>query len=344
MNLTRAAARGRAAHREPGPGAERVQRTRPRAVLTTSEGTHRGAFTPLDWGWFASIGAIWGSSFLFIAIGLESFGPGLITFLRILFGASVLWLVPAARTRIQREDWPRLVTISILWVAIPFTLFPIAEQHIASGLTGLINGALPLFAAAIASLMLRRPPSRLHAAGLATGFVGIAAIALPAAASGSSQAIGVALALAAVVCYGVAINVAAPITQRYGSLPVMAQMLALAALWTAPFGIWGLAQSSFTWASVAAVAALGALGTGVAFVLMGNLVARVGSTRAAFAIYLVPVVALVLGAVFRGEKIHPVSIVGVALVIVGAIVASLKEARRWAQDLQDPRSRRSGPS
>lgn len=299
-----------------------------RSVLTTTEGTHRGAFTPLDWGLFAAIGGIWGSSFLFIAIGLEAFEPGLVTWLRVLFGAGVLWLVPGARKPIDRADRPRLIVISVLWVAIPFTLFPLAEQHITSALTGLLNGSLPIFAAAIGVLMLRRWPSRLHAIGLWVGFVGIALIALPAAGKGSSEMLGVLMVLLAVVCYGVAVNVAAPLTQRYGALPAMARMLALASIWTAPFGLWGLSRSSFAWNSFAAVFAMGTLGTGLAFVLMGTLVSRVGATRGAFAIYLVPVVAMVLGSVFLDEEIYAISVVGIALVLTGAFLASRKDAAR----------------
>jgi drug/metabolite transporter (DMT)-like permease len=283
-----------------------------------------GAFTPLDWGRFVSIGGIWGSSFLLIAIGLDAFEPGLVTWLRILLGASALWLVPAARQPLHREDLPRLLTLSVLWVAIPFTLFPIAEQWISSGLTGLINGALPIFAVAIGSLMLRRAPGRAQAIGLVVGFTGIAAIALPSLGAGSSEAIGVILVLAATVCYGFALNIATPLTQRYGALPVMARMLALSAVWTAPLGVLALRGSSFAWPSSLAVAALGIVGTGIAFVLMGHLVSRVGS-RASFAIYLIPVVALYLGAVFRDEQVHLLSIVGVGLVIAGALLASRKE-------------------
>jgi drug/metabolite transporter (DMT)-like permease len=306
-------------------GSEEPSGTRRDRVLTTSAGTHLGAFTGIDWAIFLSIGGIWGSSFLLIAIGLDAFEPGLVTWLRILFGAAVLWLVPAVRRRMRREDLPRLVAISVLWVALPFTLFPLAEQSISSGLTGLLNGALPIFAVTIGSLMLRRLPGRTQAVGLVVGFAGIGAIALPSVGEGSSQALGVALALLATVCYGVAINIAAPLTQRYGSLPVMARMLALASLWTAPFGLVGLGGSRFEWTSLLAVAALGVLGTGVAFVLMGRLVSRVGSQRASFATYLIPVVAMVLGVVFRDESVHPASIVGVALVIVGATLASRKE-------------------
>jgi drug/metabolite transporter (DMT)-like permease len=293
--------------------------------LSTSVGTHRGAFTALDWALFGSIGLIWGSSFLLIAIGLDAFEPGLITWLRVLFGAAVLWIVPVSRTRIAREDRARLVALSFLWVAVPFTLFPLAQQWISSGLTGLLNGSLPIFATTIGAVMLRRLPGRAQAIGLIAGFAGVAAIAAPSLAEGSNEALGVVLVLLAVVCYGVAINIAAPLTQRYGSLPVMARMLALAVVWTAPLGLVGLAGSSFEWGPLAAIATLGAVGTGLAFVLMGTLVSRVGSSRASFATYLIPVVALVLGAVFLDESVRALSILGIVLVIAGAVLASRRE-------------------
>jgi drug/metabolite transporter (DMT)-like permease len=300
-----------------------VQRRR---VLSTSVGSHRGAFAPLDWVLFASIGTIWGSSFLLIEIGLRSFEPGLITWLRIGFGAAVLWLVPAARRSVERQDRPRVIAMSFLWVAIPFTLFPVAQQWITSGLTGLLNGALPLFATAIGAVMLRRPPGRSQGVGLVVGFAGVAAIAGPSLGLGSSEALGVVLVLSAVLCYGFAINIAAPLTQRYGALPVMARMLALAAIWTAPIGLIGAVGSTFAWEPLMAMVVLGAVGTGVAFVLMGKLVARVGSSRASFATYLIPVVAVILGATFLDETIVALSIVGICLVFAGAILASRKES------------------
>jgi drug/metabolite transporter (DMT)-like permease len=79
------------------------------------------------------------------------------------------------------------------------------------------------------------------------------------------------------------------------------------------------------WPSLLSVTALGIMGTGIAFVLMGRLVARVGSTRASFATYLIPVVALLLGRVFLNERVPLLSIIGIALVILGAVLASRKE-------------------
>ena len=91
---------------------------------------------------------------------------------------------------------------------------------------------------------------------------------------------------------------------------------------TAPFGIFGLGRSHFAWSATAAVAALGALGTGVAFIAMGNLLVRVGAARGAVAVYFVPIVAVIAGVVFRDEHVAALSLAGMALVVVGAVLTS----------------------
>src|SRR3990170_2199142 len=144
-----------------------------RRILTTTHGANLHAFSPTDWARFLSIGAIWGSSFLFIAEALGAFQPGLITWLRVSLGAATLWLFRGARTRIEREDLPRVVALSVLWVAIPFTLFPLAQQHVSSAVAGMLNGGVPLVAAAIGAIMLRALPGRMQLTGLAMGFAGV---------------------------------------------------------------------------------------------------------------------------------------------------------------------------
>jgi len=295
------------------------------AVLSTSEGLNRAAFTPLDWALFLSVSLIWGSSFLLMDIGLDAFAPGVITWLRVALGAAVLNLSPRARVKIATADRLRLVVLSFVWVAIPFTLFPLAQQHIDSAVAGMLNGAMPLFAGTVAALMLRRLPRRPQLAGLVVGFAGVVAISLPTVGEGSSEALGVMLVLAATLCYGFAVNIAAPVQQRYGSMPLMAKMLALAAVWTAPFAVVDLGASGFAWGPFVAIAIAGVVGTGIAFVIMATLVGRVGSTRASFITYLIPVVALALGVVFRGDRVTSLALVGVALVIVGAILASRRD-------------------
>ncbi len=295
-------------------------------ILTTSHGTNREAFTALDWGLFLGLALIWGASFLFMAIGLDAFHPGLVTWLRVGFGALTISLLPQARnTRVEREDHTKVRLLGLIWVAIPFTIFPIAQQWIDSAVAGMLNGATPVFTALLATILLRVLPGKLQIVGLLIGFAGIVAIAVPSAETGTTAAIGVALVLVATVCYAIALNMVIPVAQKYGSLPVMARVLGTATLLVTPFGIYGLTQSSFTWPAFTATLAVGALGTGMAFYMMGALVGSVGATRSAFLTYVIPVVALTLGVIFRGEVVAPLAIVGVVLVIGGALVASRRE-------------------
>lgn len=304
--------------------------TAPR-FLTTSHGTNREAFTVSDWVIFVSLALIWGSSFLFIAIGLDAFHPGLVTLLRVGLGAGFLALIPRTRAiKIDRGDRTKVSLIAAIWVAIPFTLFPIAQQWIDSAVAGMLNGATPIFTAILATALLRSLPGPMQIAGLLIGFAGILAIALPSAGSGTTAAIGVVMVIAATVCYALSLNIVTPLQQKYGSLPLMARILSVATVMVTPFGLVGLGESSFAWSSLLAVASIGILGTGLAFILMGTLAGSVGATRASFITYLIPVVALVLGVVFRGEVISPVAISGVFLVIVGALLASRRETPKPA--------------
>jgi drug/metabolite transporter (DMT)-like permease len=285
----------------------------------------REPFATKDWLLFAAIGLIWGSSFLLIKIGLEAFHPGFITWARVGLGALALAAVPASRRPIEKEDRRRIVQLGVLWVAIPFTLFPLAQEHINSAVTGLLNGATPLFAGLIGALWFNRAPRGPQRWGIATGFVGIALIGGGSSAAGGTAFVGVLLVLFATVCYGFATNMAGSIQQKYGSVPVMARMLAVGSVLTAPFGIYGLIRSEFAWDSAAAVTILGVVGAGVAFALMATLVGRVGGPRATFITYLIPVVSLVLGAVILGETVTAVALVGVAVILAGAGMASRRE-------------------
>jgi drug/metabolite transporter (DMT)-like permease len=283
------------------------------------------AFTVRDWSIFTSIGLIWGASFLFIAIGLESLEPGVITFLRVGLGAITLALLPGSRMRLRPDDRARMVALSVIWVGIPFTLFPIAEQHINSAVTGLLNGAVPMFTAIFGLLFFGRRTTGPQLLGLGVGLAGVVLISLPSLTEGSSEALGVGLVLLATLCYGLATNLAPTLQARYGARKVMARMLALATIWTLPLGVRGLPGSSVELAPLLAVTVLGVVGTGLAYLLMGTLVGRVGPTRASFITYLIPVVSLVLGVVFRDDEVAALAILGVALVVTGAVLAGRRE-------------------
>jgi drug/metabolite transporter (DMT)-like permease len=275
----------------------------------------------VDWLLIVVPGTIWGASFLFIAEGLEAVQPNGVTFLRILIGFSALSLVPAARRPILKADLGRTAALGVLWLAFPLSMFPFAEQHVSSALTGMLNGATPIFAAIVASAVARRLPSRAMVAGLAVGVGGAVLMALPGFAPGSSdagQTTGVLMILAALICYGVAINLAGPLQRRNGALPVIWRAQAVAVVLTAPLGLPAALNGHWSLRPVLALLALGALGTCVANVVSATAAGRLGATRASASTFLMPVVALVLGVVVRHEQVAFVSIAGAAICLVGA--------------------------
>ena len=301
-----------------------------RRLAATSEGTHPGEFGVTEWSLLAAVAGIWGSSFLFIAIGLEAFEPELVALARLVLGAASLALVPRARRPVERDDWPRIALLGLLWMGLPLMMFPIAQQWIASSLAGMINGATPLFSALVAAVLLRRLPGPRQLVGLFLGFAGVVAIGWPAVVTSGAGALagtartaaGVGLVVLASLCYGISTNLAVPLQQRYGALPVLLRAQLVSVVLVAPFGLWGLSGSHFSWGSLAAVLALGILGTGWAYVAMGTLVGRVGATRGTVAVYFIPVVAVVLGVVFRDERVAPLAVGGMVLVLFGAFLVS----------------------
>lgn len=297
-------------------------------LISTSEGSRSEAFGGAEWGLLLGIALIWGSSFLWIDLGLDGLRPGAIALSRVALGAAALLVVPGSRRPVDRDDWPRIALLGLVWIGIPMLIFPIAQQWVDSSVAGMINGAMPLATAAWATVLLRRLPGRTQLAGLAVGFLGVVAISLPELVGSRAGAFSVGLLIVAVVLYGLSANLAVPLQQRYGALPVLLRAQAASLVVIAPFGVFDLTRSSFDWTSVLAMVPLGVLSTGLAFVMMVTLVGRVGGTRGSVPIYLVPVVAIVLGVAFLGEQVAPIALAGALLVIVGAWLTSRREQRR----------------
>jgi len=299
-------------------------------LFQPAEAKNSGQFSSSDWGLFCAVSLIWGASFLLIDIGLDALTPGMVTLVRVGSGAISLLLLThfqqGQSTLPDRADFNRIAVLGVIWVAIPFTLFPLAEQRINSAVAGLLNGATPIFAATFAALFLKQRTRGPQLLGIVVGLFGLGLISAPSINEGSSQASGVAMIVAATFCYGIALNIAAPLQHQYGAVRVMSWVLAVAAVLNIPFGLWDLGSNELEFGPIVAVLVLGIIGTGIAFALMGSLIAGVGATRASFITYLVPVVALFLGVTFRGDEVASLALVGVVLVITGAVLASRKSA------------------
>ncbi|HZI97373.1 MAG TPA: DMT family transporter [Actinomycetales bacterium] len=280
------------------------------------------AFTRRDWGLLAAVALMWGSSFLLIEIGLVDLEPATVAWLRIVFGALTLACIPGARRGVRRGELPGIALLGLVWMAVPFLLFAVAQQSISSSLAGMINGAAPLFTVAVAAVWARRLPRGLQVVGLGVGFAGVLAINWPATQGAQATAVGAGLVLLATAFYGFAFNLAVPLEERSGVLPVIWRAQLVAAVLLAPPGVAGLAGSSPSWSGLLAVAALGAFSTGLAFVAFTTLASRVGAARGSVTVYFIPVVAIVLGVLLRDESVAAVSLFGTALVLLGAYLTS----------------------
>jgi drug/metabolite transporter (DMT)-like permease len=294
----------------------------------TAEGTHLGAFRRDDWVLLAVPSVVWGASFILIEEGLDGgLRPAAVTWLRIVLGFLAVSLVPQARGSIRREHRRQAVMVSITWLAFPMTLFPMAQQHVSPSVAGMLNGGIPVFAALVTTVMLRRVPGRWQLAGIAVGVIGVICIGAPTAGEGASSAWGVAMIVVAICSYGVAIPLNVPLAQRYGALVLFRFALGVSAVLTLPLALVDIGGNSLSGRAALAMLLLGVGGTALAFVCMSALSGRVGGTRAAVITYVEAVIALGLGVWWSDDSVGALQLVGCAALLGGAWLASRAERR-----------------
>ncbi|MDQ3980585.1 MAG: EamA family transporter [Actinomycetota bacterium] len=269
------------------------------------------------------LAGIWGWSFLFIKVAVAGFTPSTVAALRVALGAAVvLGFLRARGLRLPagREWWRHFVVVALAGSALPFTLLAWGEQHISSALSAVLNASTPLFAALFARLLLGDRLRAGQVAGLALGFVGVAvAVGL-----GVEDLTGSALGgeLAAVVA-GAGYGLAFAYTRRHLTTipPIVAAagQLVTATVLLAPFALFTSVRQGIhpTPTRVTAIVLLGALGTGVAYVLSYRLIADVGPTRASLVTYLIPIVAVTVGVLFLDEEFSFRLVIGGGLTIAG---------------------------
>ncbi len=284
---------------------------------------------------FLVLAVIWGCSFAFIKIGLRALTVVQVASGRLVLGALTLLAISAVtRTHLPRRlsTWGHLAVVGALSNAIPFTLFAYGEQQVTSVLAGLINAATPL--ATLAVILAAFPeerPTRERVTGMLVGFLGV--VLLTGAWEGFSRAegLGVLALVGAILCYGVTF----PYAKRYlspsgeGPIALATGQVLLGASLTLPMLAWtGLELvGPLTPAVVWSMLGLGALGSGVAYVLNFRVIEAAGSAVASTVTYLTPVVAVLLGVLVLHERLTWYEPVG-GLVVVLGIALSQGRLRR----------------
>jgi drug/metabolite transporter (DMT)-like permease len=283
-----------------------------------------------EWGAFVLLGLIWGSSFLWIKIGVQNITPIMLVTLRVSFGLLALLVVMAA----QRQSFPRdrstllkYVFMGVFNLVIPFLLITWGETKIDSSLASILNAATPLFVIIIAHFWLH--DEKITAArlgGLLMGFAGVVVLVLQNLKPGSGQSNiwGELAVLLATVSYAVALV----FSRRHlrGTKPVVQSTMILVVASALMWIIMPVADRPVTFPSTPltwiAVIWLGVLGLCVAYLLFFYLNNAVGPTRASLVTYVFPVVGVALGIIFLSEPLTWNMIVGSILVVGGIVVVN----------------------
>ncbi|MEU1477739.1 DMT family transporter [Streptomyces sp. NPDC005760] len=303
-------------------------------TATVTEAPVRASLRPaLDWRLrFGVLALIWGFSFLLIKVGTDGYTPFQVTLGRLLFGTLVLAAAMVVkRQRLPRgvRMWGHLTVAALLLNALPFSLFAYAELTIPSTLAGICNATSPLWGMLLSLVALSEDrPTRVRVAGLGLGFLGVLTVLGAWQGFSGLDLTGTTMALLASLSYPIGWiyvrRTLAGVGHSHISLTGAQLLLATAQLAVVTV-LFGGIPTHVAAVPLLAVAALGALGTGVAFLLQYGLVAEVGPTTAQMVTYFIPVIATGAGIMVLGESLRWSTPVGAVVVLAGA---ALTQARR----------------
>jgi len=279
--------------------------------------------------WFSIAGLIWGASFLFIELALTFLTPIGVAFGRTFFGALAMviaMVIFKSTLPTSFEAWKHLTIAGMLMSSIPFVLFAYAQTQVTSALAAIINAVTPITTVIVLLVAFRTEKLKPHVvAGIVIGLVGVLVVLGAWQGFGENSPLAIIAMLIAVILYGIGtpyvrkyvtpLNLATEVSV-FGQIGTAALTLLPIFLLSGP-----LITSAPDLASVAAIVTLGALGSGVAYLLYYKILDVVGSAIASSVTYITPVIAVVLGVILLGEKLHWYEPVGGLIVILGAAIS-----------------------
>lgn len=303
--------------------------------------------TASEWAMLVGLSILWGGSFFFSRVALAALPPFTLVALRVGLAAFVLNLVLVlSGTRLPRGRavWLAFLGMGLLNNAVPFSLIVWGQTQIASGLAAILNATTPLFTVVIAHLATNDERMTGHRlAGVVIGLIGVAVMVGPDALAGLGSAfvaqlavLGAALSYACASIFGRRFRrmAIAPLTVATGQVTASTLLILPIALWVdAP---WILpVPSPAVWGAVLGAALLS---TALAYIVFFRILATAGATNISLVTFLIPVSAILLGALVLGERLDPRHVIGMALIasglaaIDGRVLRS--RSRRGAQIVQ----------
>ena len=277
---------------------------------------------------YVLLGITWGMSFLFIKQGLEFLTPLGVAFGRCSLGALTLIIIAKVKKVELPKDpkiWGHLLVVALLLNVIPGILFALAETKVTSILAGIINAVTPLMTVlAILIIGHDEKPKRAQLIGLALGFAGVATVMGVWQGLGDNPILYVGMLLLAVTCYGFSFPYSRRFVMPHKLEPTSmatVQLICASAVLLPGYLYDGISKDEFKLIPVLSMLALGIFGSGVAYIWNFEIIRAAGSAIASSVTFVTPVVAVIAGIIFLGERITWYEPVGALIVLFGAAVA-----------------------
>ena len=274
-------------------------------------------------------GLIWGASFLFVEYALTALTPIGVAFWRTTFGALAMLiavLIYKSKLPTSFEAWRKMAIAGMFMSSVPFTLFAFAQTYVTSALASILNAVTPIATVIVMLIAFRSEKLLPHVVvGLVVGLIGVLIVLGVWQGFGDNEPLAIVALLVAVTCYGIG----TPYVRKYiAPLKLSTEVSVFGQIGTAAVTLLPIYlisgqyfTSTPTFPAIASVLAIGALGSGVAYLLYYKVLDVVGSAIASSVTYITPVIAVILGVLLLNEELHWYEPVGGVIIIVGAAIS-----------------------
>ncbi len=286
-----------------------------------------------DWTIIIVLGIGWGATFFFNEVLLREMGPLAVSFFRVATAALFCWAWVMATGRGAWPGWPALPQLAFMGVAmfaLPFAIYPLGQQYVASGVAGIVNALTPLAVVIVSNFWPGgERATLLKSFGVLAGFAGMVLLTIPAMASDqSSQLFGTLILTLAPISYAVALNY----VRRFHALDssvMLSWSFTFAAMLLLPLILVVEGAPSVRLAETrASIAFLGCVLTGASFLTAFRVMVRAGATKTSSVTFIAPISALLIGYLFLQEALSPLHFAGMGAIFLGLLLIDGRLFRR----------------
>lgn len=279
------------------------------------------------------LAAIWGASFMFMRVGSPEFGPIFFATLRTGIAAIflIICLVLFKETNALKGRWRDIFVVGALNTAIPFTLFSFATLTLTAGTASVLNATAPMFSAIVAYIWLKDKLSLSAMFGLVIGFFGVYLLVsdnlhFDIETTGKSLENNALLptlaAMLAALCYGISANYTKKNLSTIKPLALAAGSQIAATAMLLPLSLFFIPETLPSANAIWSVLLIGVICTGVAYILFFRLIAQLGPAKAISVTYLIPAFGILWGALFLGETISLMMLLGGGIILLGVALTT----------------------